>query len=395
MPSTPPKSTRRPHAKTRTGCRVCKSRKVKCDETRPSCRNCVRRGINCDFNVSAQPAAPSPQAVGVSTGHTPIGSQVRSPVTVSLHQQSTPAGWFSGLDLELLHHFTTSTCFTFFSEPMVRNFWRVNVPRLGFTYRYVLEAILSLAALHLARFKPQRRDILIEQAMVHHNASSSMALPVLNDLNSEDSVPIFFFSMLTTYIAFASPKEQDNLLVISNGAVPEWLFLFRGMRSVMELNSAAIHSIMSMGFIFNSGKQISDIWENSMPPEHEGLKELETIIRVYVKDPQKLDDLCHGIDSLKRSFGFFHGGNFTDDQRLRAAFLWLFKLPENFVNLLKDRDNEALCVLAFFCVLLQRLDFNWWIEGWGIHLVGRIYNVLDEGYRLWIRWPIEEIGWVP
>ncbi|KAI1393310.1 uncharacterized protein F4822DRAFT_423779 [Hypoxylon trugodes] len=387
MASPSPKATRRPHAKTRTGCR--------CDETRPSCRNCTRRGVTCDFNVSAQRTDSSPRAVHNGVGQTPTQSDTTSPIDTSISHQPTPIGWFSILDLELLHHFTTSTCFTFSAEPMVRNFWRVNVPRIGFSYHYVLKAILSLAALHLARFKPQRRDVLIEQAMVHHNASSSLALPVLNDLTANDSVPMFFFSMLTTYIGFASPKESDNLLVISDGVMPEWLFLFRGMRSVIEINSVAIHSIISLGFIFNTGRQMNEIWEANVPPEHEGLKELESTVRFYVKDPHKLDELSRGIESLKRSFAFFYGGNYNDDQRLRAAFMWLFKLRDNFVNLLKERDNEALCVLAFFCVLLQRLDYTWWIEGWGVHLVSRIYSVLDDGYRLWIRWPIEEIGWVP
>lgn len=201
--------------------------------------------------------------------------------------------------------------------------------------------------------------------------------------------------MLTTWFAFANPREPDNLLLISNGVTPEWLFLFRGMRSVIELNSDAISSIAALSFIFDSGRQMNDAWENTTPPEHEGLKELENNLKLYVKDPQKLDELTHGIESLKRSFVYFSNGNFTDDQRLRAAFMWLFKVRENFVTLLKERDNEALCVLSFFCVLLQRLDYLWCIEGWGMHLVGRIYSVLDEGHRLWIRWPIEEIGWVP
>ncbi|KAI8961026.1 hypothetical protein F5Y11DRAFT_358003 [Daldinia sp. FL1419] len=336
----------------------------------------------------------SSQVVTSSTGHAP-GSQVTSPTDTSIHHQPTPAGCFSALDLELLHHFTTSTCFTFSTEPMVRNFWRVNAPRMGFSFEYVLRGILSLSALHLARFKPQRRDVLVEQAMVHHNASSSIALTVLNDITPDDSVPIFFFSMLTTYIAFASPKESDNLLLVSNGVMPEWLFLFRGMRSVLELNCDAMHSVLSLGFIFESGRQMNEIWEATTPPEHEGLKELENTLKFYVKDSQKLDELTHGTELLKRSFVFFYSSNYTDDQRLRAAFMWLFKVHENFVKLLKERDNEALCVLAFFCVLLQRLDYTWWIEGWGVHLVERIYSVLDEGYRLWIRWPIEEIGWVP
>ncbi|KAI1804331.1 hypothetical protein F4811DRAFT_561900 [Daldinia bambusicola] len=358
------------------------------------CVNLGKRGITCDFNTLAHHPTPSPQAGGSSAVHTP-GSHVTSPRDTSIHHQPAPAGWFSGLDLELLHHFTTSTCFTFSSEPMVRNFWRVNVPRMGFSFEYVLRGLLSLAALHLARHKPQRRDLLIEQAMVHHNASSSMALTVLNDLTSQNSVPIFFFSMLTTYIAFASPKESDNLLIISNGVMPEWLFLFRGMRSVIELNSEAIQSIMSLSFIFDSGRQMGQIWDSTPPPEHEGLKELENTLRSHVEDPQKLGELSDAIESLKRCFVFFCSTNYTDDQRLRAAFVWLFKVREEFVKLLKQRDNEALCVLAFFCVLLQRLDYTWWIEGWGIHLIGRIYSALDEGYRLWIRWPIEEIGWVP
>ncbi|OTB00450.1 hypothetical protein M426DRAFT_324313 [Hypoxylon sp. CI-4A] len=391
------KLTRKPHAKTRTGCRVCKSRKVKCDENRPSCRNCLKRGINCDFSVSAQPAAtaPSPHGTGSSTSQTPSGSHITSP-EASINHQPTPAGGFTALDLELLHHFTTSTCFTFSTEPMIRNLWRVNVPRMGFSHHYVLEGVLSLAALHLARIKPQRRDVLIEQAMIHHNTSSSLALPVLNNINSEDSAPMFFFSMLTTYIGLASPRQSDDLLVISNGVMPEWLFLLRGMRSVMDVARDAIYSMLSLGVIFDSGRQMNDIWESSsgLASEHEGLKELQGLVNFHVKDPEKLDILSQAITSLKRSFDMFYGVA-TDDQRVRSAFMWLFKLYDNFVNLLKEHDNEALCILAFFCVLLQRLDYHWWMEGWGVHLVARIYSVLGDSYRLWIRWPLEEIGWVP
>ncbi|KAI0902046.1 hypothetical protein F4806DRAFT_445498 [Annulohypoxylon nitens] len=395
MASPNQKPTRRPHAKTRTGCRVCKSRKVKCDETRPSCRNCLRRGISCDFAASAGSTNPASDVNGSSnSGQTPIVNQIPSPAATSVNN-SPPVDWFDILDLELLHHFTTSTCFTFSTEPMVRNYWRVNVPRMGFSYQYVLKGVLSLAALHLAKFKPQRRDILTERAMIHQNASSSMALPVLNDIHSENSVPILFFSMLTMFNAFASPKESSDLLVASNGAMPQWLHLFRGMRSVVALNGEVMSSILSLGFIFDSGRQMGQVWRSMIPPEHEGLKELETTIRMYVKDAQKLEVLAHSIDELKRAFAFTHSTNVADDQRVRGVFMWLFGIRDEFTQLIKEHDNEALSVLSFFCVLLKRLDYIWWIEGWGIHLIERICSVLDEGYRLWIQWPIEEIGWVP
>ncbi|TKA79291.1 hypothetical protein B0A55_04235 [Friedmanniomyces simplex] len=44
---------RRAHKKSKTGCRTCKQRKVKCDERRPLCLNCERHFTNletCDFD---------------------------------------------------------------------------------------------------------------------------------------------------------------------------------------------------------------------------------------------------------------------------------------------------------------------------------------------------------
>ncbi|KAK5689703.1 hypothetical protein LTR97_012702 [Elasticomyces elasticus] len=61
---------RRAHKKSKTGCRTCKQRKVKCDERRPLCLNCERHFTNlqtCDFDEQTQtlrvlPVAPTPKA---------------------------------------------------------------------------------------------------------------------------------------------------------------------------------------------------------------------------------------------------------------------------------------------------------------------------------------------
>ena len=37
-------------ARSKTGCWVCRTRKVKCDERRPVCKQCVRLGHNCDYS---------------------------------------------------------------------------------------------------------------------------------------------------------------------------------------------------------------------------------------------------------------------------------------------------------------------------------------------------------
>lgn len=88
MPPTPPADERerpyhakRPHRKSRLGCRNCKTRKVKCDEKKPSCRNCTLRKETCNYppqtytqtetqtqshSDAKQPAAPRTTALGPS-----------------------------------------------------------------------------------------------------------------------------------------------------------------------------------------------------------------------------------------------------------------------------------------------------------------------------------------
>ncbi|KAL4867230.1 hypothetical protein BDV12DRAFT_123298 [Aspergillus spectabilis] len=55
---------RKPHRKSRDGCRLCKKRKIKCDEGKPRCTNCVKSRVTCSFDhqssarESSSPVAP-------------------------------------------------------------------------------------------------------------------------------------------------------------------------------------------------------------------------------------------------------------------------------------------------------------------------------------------------
>ena len=147
----------------------------------------------------------------------------------------------------------------------------------------------------------------------------------------------------------------------------------------------------SLDALFYMGTQLAKQWEQQSE-EHEGLDELENNIRTHSK-PHKVADLCHGISTLKRCFNLFFKTGLSEEERMRSALMWLVKVPDPFIELLKSLDSEALCVMAFFCVLLNRLEHLWWVEGWAFHLIERIYSTLDSRYRLWIRWPLEEIGW--
>ncbi|KAI0401316.1 hypothetical protein F4802DRAFT_580864 [Xylaria palmicola] len=389
-----PNPVRRPHSKSRTGCRVCKTRRVKCDETRPSCRRCQTHGTQCDF-VFETANNTAPRGHHDSVGREALSiHRLTSPSVASTSESARyPATWFSVLELELFHHFITSTSLTLACDPNARNFWRVNVPQLGFSHPYVLKGVLSIAALHLARLRPQQKDVLVEQAMMHHTTASSMALPLITTARGENFPPIFHFSMLTTFITFARPRAPDNFLLVSDGILPDWLVMIRGVRSLLEAEGEAVLSMSILDALFYEGMKLSIQWEKQ-DQEHEGLRDLENNIRRGVS-PQKAAELCDGITALRRCFNLFYTHGFTEEERMRSVLMWLVKVPDPFIELLKKHDSEALCVLAFFCVLLRRLEHLWWIEGWAFHLLGRIYSSLDHHYRLWIQWPLEEAGWAP
>ncbi|KAK9461661.1 uncharacterized protein V1516DRAFT_622174 [Lipomyces oligophaga] len=82
-------SKRRPHRKSRNGCRTCKVRRVKCDETHPRCENCSHLGLTCSFQTAAMMLETDPSvAATVMNG---IGER-REVRDVRLEQSSKSSG---------------------------------------------------------------------------------------------------------------------------------------------------------------------------------------------------------------------------------------------------------------------------------------------------------------
>ncbi|KAH8648635.1 hypothetical protein BX600DRAFT_442921 [Xylariales sp. PMI_506] len=303
---------------------------------------------------------------------------------------------FTLTDLELLHHYTTSTCLSFSAEPLVRNFWRVNIPQLGFTTPYILEGILSLSALHLARSKVELRDYYIAEAFRHQTTALAMASPLIGNPTTENCEQLFLFSTMVNIFSFAKPKDPANLLVSSSHTVPEWLYLFRGVQALIDAKKAAIHR-SSVAVTFQNAMKIHKDWDGKVY-DNEAFRDLEANIngsRDAYTDPTMVGVLLDALVKLKKSFALALDPSQVDEHKVRGVFIWLLQIRDPYITLVSDGNNEALCVLAFFCVLLKRLNSIWWLEGWGVHLIQRLYSILDETHKLWIRWPMEEIGWVP
>ncbi|KXH28936.1 hypothetical protein CSIM01_13338 [Colletotrichum simmondsii] len=384
---------RRMPQKSRTGCQNCKTRKIKCGEELPTCLHCARRGDVCDLATrTAQQSASSSRGSDERSISSPL-TVTSSTTAASILDSSTESLPLNILDLELLHHYNTSTYSTLSSDPAMRNYFLESVPRLGFSHPYVLHALLALSASHVAHFRPESRGHYHACAKVHHGKATTVAAPLLMNITEEERIPMYFFSIFTLFISFASLRDEGYPSFDGDDVIPAWFSLFRGVRTILASGNGAIYR-SSLAFFFTHSR-VNDTWfqvQLDFEPILDFQRHLASIRSESAQNQQLLVDT---FEDLRRALYFFYVEELGDGARVRSMFTWMYRVTDDFVALLQAKNQDALSILAFACVLLHQLDYKWWMQGWGTHLLGRIYAALDEVHRFWIRWPIQQIGWIP
>jgi hypothetical protein len=167
----PPRIPRIAFKKSRSGCRRCKERKVKCDEASPTCHNCARHRVACEYV-----AAPAKRANGRAGERRRGASSTPGASSSAGSARRPPQGREEGgregeegeeeegveglglgpaqrrlLELRLLHHFVGVVAHTFSAadNPVVLDVWTKLVVRTAFAHAFLLNTLLAFAALHL------------------------------------------------------------------------------------------------------------------------------------------------------------------------------------------------------------------------------------------------------
>ena len=143
-----------------------------------------------------------------------------------------------------------------------------------------------------------------------------------------------------------------------------------------------------------------DRWEareverQTLSPVNQHLDRLQTSIDRSEPDAGLRNTYINAISELRKSFLSMECGR-GQAYEVTDIFVWVFQVGDDFVPLLRVPTQSAVTILAFFCVLLNGLKSQWWLNGWADHLMAKSYALLDREHRLWIQWPMEEIGYIP
>ncbi|CEL10966.1 hypothetical protein ASPCAL14073 [Aspergillus calidoustus] len=235
----------RSHRKSRTGCLVCKKRRVKCDESGNPCANCSFRGLDCAYaelpiqssrarptltrSRTASPApAPAP-APHLNLGHESASSYL--PQLSQPHPHPSPASPSSSyrLNLELMHTFSTETYKSLFTGPFGRDEWQVFIPRRALEEgnEFLLDGLLSIAALHTAarlgsststgtmarkdedEYRARRQapiQLYIDVAMDYQSRALEPFQRAIETISQENCDVVFAHSIITIINGIAFPR---------------------------------------------------------------------------------------------------------------------------------------------------------------------------------------------
>lgn len=86
----------------------------------------------------------------------------------------------------------------------------MSVVQVGFTCDYIMRALLAVSSLHLAHFRPHMREHYQSVAIVHYQAASRTAMPLIPDVSDDTAQLLFLFSVLTTYYSEHPPQPRPE-----------------------------------------------------------------------------------------------------------------------------------------------------------------------------------------
>lgn len=294
------------------------------------------------------------------------------------------------LHLELLHNFSTSTCYSL--SPLHKDEYRIETPKFAFSHDFVMHGLMAVSALHLAYLRQERREYYLAHAKAHHEAGLRAATRLISSLDEVNCVPLWIFSTLCTVFATARPRQSGDFVIIGKHGEADWFAVVRGCRAILgSYPDTLINS--PFGAMFQSGISRGKLRDNATL-ETDLFLPLRQNMADSALDAETLAIYSMAIDELRKCFAVVYGITMTKPD-LSDVFRWLWHAPAEYFQLLKQKEPIALSILAYFAVLVHPFSSYWWLEGFSRHIVATVYQSLDQNCRPMIRWPIEEVGGIP
>ncbi|KZL80332.1 c6 zinc finger domain protein [Colletotrichum incanum] len=381
-----PYHSKRPHKKSRTGCKNCKTRKVKCDEARPTCRNCMLRKADCVFpgpshsHSEPGPGSPSNSSAAVSPSrsrsHTPQGSHAGSDddynALVVREPLFIPAGERDATDMKLLWFYTTNTFTSFATQAgrvkRIDDILKIKIPGHAFESPFLMDCLLGTSALQLQHLK---QDIAPSRVLRYRARAFEGYRKAIEEGKPETFPALIATSLLLTALSSQMFREEGtkDLYII------DWMIVWRGIGLMIDM--ATPQTLWDSGLAELFMRPPINLDESA---KHIPNNLLFMISSIQPGDPD-YEDVPIYYDTLKYLGSLYaelvHG--FSPIMTLRVV-TWFTFIPKGFVELGREKRPRALVILAHYLMFMKVAQNLWWIDGIGDREIAGIVRYLGENW---------------
>ncbi|TAQ86023.1 hypothetical protein B7494_g5652 [Chlorociboria aeruginascens] len=349
---------RKPHKKSRRGCRNCKLRKVKCDGTRPNCQKCTSYGFYCNFDLAtpdlqmsfdgvASLQLPPNPALGVPASLNPKLAISDKDSTFYLDRQS----------LDRLYRFNRRTVLSL-GHPKTTELYQKVTMKLIFEHPYLMHIVQTMTALH-DRYFSASPTTRISATEAHHwfLAASLFNQKLSKPIEPDDRDGLWATAVLLGISAFslieASKPEEAWPLKPPESTDFDWIDLSRGKAAVWALTDPlrpdSVFNFMARDYKTNYFAQFPTSGFEGIPSQ---------FVQIYCLDENSsafnnpyYTALRIVVFLLPIKCGLSNVPTFIS---------FVGHMEPDFRRLLKEKDPRALLLMAYWFVEVR--NSQWWIR---------------------------------
>ncbi|TVY93850.1 hypothetical protein LAWI1_G000832 [Lachnellula willkommii] len=302
------------------------------------------------------------------------------------------------LDLELLHSWVIdgAAAFMDYREADVHVF-TTTVIQIAFQHPFLMHQILSLGALYLAHVNPQKASLYQHASDNHSAIGITLFQPQIGNMDENNCHACFAFSTHLFLLAWANQDVSKPSTIFfaptqktdSETVTIQWVKLHRGaMQLIIQFWSVLEHGPMHVLF---------DNWVGLHPHREDPVEDsvrphLDSLAEAWISGSTTMSEkeiLFKTLGLLRRIFSMM---SFVPQiGNLHIVMAWFSWIPDRFIVMLENKVPEALLIVSYYCVALQKMGHIFWLTGKAENLLKTVVDVLGDGWERWTRWPIEQV----
>ncbi|KAI0456086.1 hypothetical protein F5B21DRAFT_170879 [Xylaria acuta] len=382
--------SKRPHRKSRAGCKQCKRRKVKCDEAKPTCKACTLRKEQCVY-PNAPPPIPPPTATHSSsdvTGPLPRRARAQSVESVDsdelpyLDREMVPViseplfmpeQTADVIDMKMLW-FYTSYSFQSFSinagrSSVVDYALKIKIVEHAFRSPFLMETLKALSALHLRSLNQPVPNYKVIEYQARAFQGYRNAIETANPADFPALLGCSLFTIAMSSQTFRDPNGKRLFIV-------DWIAMWRGIGLIIELISPQTVKDSGLAAIFY--RPPIDLEKAAQYiPNH--LLFMVTSIQHGDADYDYQKEYYEFLKYLGSLYMELIDHGFGPVLDLRIITLFSF-CPRPLLPLAKQLRPRMLIILAYWlCFVKLTRGGSWWMRG----LEPQIDQIIEEVGEQW------------